>query len=227
MPTIFASWCACLPGSRTPSQDGAPPRQQGQRTRGGHDQRWRDLQLLVERDQRRLRRSGWISARPGRATRPGLNGAPTTLKHLLDFRSAAQILKHLLHQVPLDRIFHALADPTRRAIVERLAGGPASVSALAAPFAVSLSAIGQHVGLLEASGLVRTIKRGRTRTVELAPEALGRGEQWFTCHRARWERRLDRLGALLAEPDDGDRDATPVAPRPRKSPKPTTPARKR
>jgi DNA-binding transcriptional ArsR family regulator len=107
----------------------------------------------------------------------------------------------MLHQSPLDRVFHALADPTRRAIVERLAGGPASVSELAAPFAVTLSAVGQHVGLLEASGLVRTAKRGRVRTVELRPEALDRAARWFGAHRARWERRLDRLGAVLGEPE--------------------------
>jgi DNA-binding transcriptional ArsR family regulator len=114
----------------------------------------------------------------------------------------------MLQHRSLDRIFHALSDPTRRAIVERLATGPASVSELAEPFAVSLSAIGQHVHLLETSGLVRTTKAGRVRTVELEPQALAAAERWFASHRARWERRFDRLGALLAEPEE--------APKPRR-----------
>jgi len=107
----------------------------------------------------------------------------------------------LQHQA-LDRIFAALADPTRRAMVERLVTGPASVSELAEPFAVSLSAIGQHVQLLESSGLVRTAKVGRVRTVELIPDVLAAAEQWFAGHREQWERRFDRLGELLEEPDD-------------------------
>lgn len=97
-------------------------------------------------------------------------------------------------------------------MVERLGAGPASVSELAAPFAVSLSAIGQHVQLLEACGLVRTVKVGRVRTVELVPDRLVAAEQWFARHRQRWERRLDRLGMLLAEPDD----EAEAKPRPRR-----------
>ncbi|HZS41578.1 MAG TPA: metalloregulator ArsR/SmtB family transcription factor [Polyangia bacterium] len=107
----------------------------------------------------------------------------------------------MLQHASLDRVFHALADPTRRAMVERLIAGPTSVSKLAAPFDVSLSAIGQHVRLLETSGLVRSIKVGRVRTVELVPKTLAAAERWFANHRAIWERRLDRLGALLEEPD--------------------------
>jgi DNA-binding transcriptional ArsR family regulator len=109
----------------------------------------------------------------------------------------------------LDQVFHALADPTRRAILERLAGGPASISELAAPFPVSLSAIGQHVQLLEASGIVRSTKVGRVRTVALAPEGLARAERWLARHREHWERRFDRLEVLLAEPDDDDDDPKP------------------
>ena len=90
-------------------------------------------------------------------------------------------------------------------MVERLIAGPASVSELARPFAVSLSAVGQHVQLLEGSGLVRTKKVGRVRTVELAPDALAAAERWFTRHRAQWERRFDRLGALLAEDEPAPR----------------------
>jgi len=118
---------------------------------------------------------------------------------------SALILKYMLQYSELDQVFHALADPTRRALLERLMSGPASVSELAAPFPVSLSAIGQHIQLLETSGLVRTSKAGRVRTVELAPETLEAAEQWFKTHRARWERRFDRLGALLLEPEAAPR----------------------
>lgn len=110
----------------------------------------------------------------------------------------------MLQQPDLDRVFHALADGTRRAIVERLTAGPASVTELATPFTVSLSAIGQHIALLESCGLVTSSKVGRVRTVQLAPEALARAERWFIDHRAHWERRLDRLGTLLEEDDDSD-----------------------
>lgn len=107
-------------------------------------------------------------------------------------------------QYSLDQVLHALADPTRRAMVERLSSGPTSVSELGEPFEVSLSAIGQHLRVLEASGLVRSRKTGRVRIVELSPDALKAAERWFTSHRQRWERRLDRLGALLAEDDDAN-----------------------
>lgn len=102
-------------------------------------------------------------------------------------------------QHPVEIVFHALGDPTRRALVERLAAGPASVSELAAPFPVTLTAIGQHLRVLEASGLVRSAKRGRVRTVELVPQPLAAAERWFAEHRRRWERRFDRLGDLLEE----------------------------
>jgi DNA-binding transcriptional ArsR family regulator len=105
----------------------------------------------------------------------------------------------VLNNQALDQVFHALADPTRRAIVERLVRGSASVSDLAAPFDVSLSAIVQHINLLEDHGLVRTTKAGRTRTVELERKRLDAAEHWFAKHRERWEQRFDRLGALLAD----------------------------
>jgi DNA-binding transcriptional ArsR family regulator len=108
----------------------------------------------------------------------------------------------MLQHRSLDQVLQALADPTRRAIVQRLCAGSASVSELASPFSVSLSAIGQHLQVLEASGLVHTHKAGRVRTVELAPEALSDAEQWFTKHRQQWEQRFDQLGALLAEEDE-------------------------
>jgi DNA-binding transcriptional ArsR family regulator len=104
--------------------------------------------------------------------------------------------------VPLDRVFQALADPTRRTMVERLSRGPASVSALAQPLSVSLPAVMQHLQVLEASGLVRSEKVGRVRTCRIEPRALRTVEQWVAGRRASWERRLDRLGDYLAEQDD-------------------------
>jgi DNA-binding transcriptional ArsR family regulator len=111
------------------------------------------------------------------------------------------ILKHMLQQeVPLDRVFHALADPSRRSMVERLSRGPASVSELAAPLSMTLAGVVQHLQVLEASGLVRTEKIGRVRTCRIEPAALTRAEQWISERRSTWERRLDRLGDFLAEP---------------------------
>jgi DNA-binding transcriptional ArsR family regulator len=100
---------------------------------------------------------------------------------------------------PLDRLFHALAEPTRRMMVERLSRGPASVSELAKPFAMSLPAIVQHLQVLEASGLVKSDKVGRVRTCRIEPKALQTAERWINERRATWERRLDRLGAFLAD----------------------------
>ncbi len=97
----------------------------------------------------------------------------------------------------LDRTFRALADPTRRAIVVRLAQGPASVSALAAPLEMSLPAVHQHLGVLEQSGLVRSEKVGRIRTCSLEPAPMRDVERWVREHRAIWEQRLDRLGDVL------------------------------
>jgi DNA-binding transcriptional ArsR family regulator len=99
----------------------------------------------------------------------------------------------------LDLVFQALADPSRRAMVERLCRGPASVSELARPLTMSLPAVVQHLQVLEASGLVRSEKVGRVRTCRVAPGALRTAEQWIADRRTTWERRLDRLGAILAE----------------------------
>ncbi len=101
----------------------------------------------------------------------------------------------------LDRMYQALSDPARRGMVERLSRGPASVSELAAPLAMSLPAVMQHLHMLEASGLVRSEKIGRVRTCRIAPDALGRAEGWIAERRSAWERRFDRLGAFLAEND--------------------------
>ena len=93
-------------------------------------------------------------------------------------------------------------------MVERLGDGPLSVSALGEPFPVSLSAIGQHLRVLETSGLVRSHKQGRVRTVELELSAFRSTEIWFARHRKRWEQRLDRLGELLeGEESEGDHES--------------------
>lgn len=103
------------------------------------------------------------------------------------------------HSAALDRVFHALADPSRRAMVERLTRAPASVSELAEPFDMTLAAVVQHLKVLEDSGLVRTAKVGRVRTCRIDPKILASAEDWFSKRRALWESRLDRLGDLLAE----------------------------
>jgi len=101
--------------------------------------------------------------------------------------------------VDLDRVFRALGDPSRRVMLERLSKGPASVSELATPHAMSLAAVMQHLQLLEESGLIRTEKVGRVRTCTLEPRTLGAAERWVSERRSLWERRLDRLGELLEE----------------------------
>ena len=106
----------------------------------------------------------------------------------------------MLNQSPsLDLMFQALADPTRRAMVERLGQGPASVSELARPLAMSMPAVMQHLQMLEASGLVRSEKTGRVRTCRIEPAALSLAEQWINARRIEWERRLNRLGDYLEE----------------------------
>ena len=108
------------------------------------------------------------------------------------------IVKRMLNQPSaLDLTFQALADPTRRALVERLGQGPASVSELARPLAMSLPAVMQHLAVLEGSGLVVSEKIGRVRTCRIDSGALSLAERWINERRAEWERRLDRLGAYL------------------------------
>jgi DNA-binding transcriptional ArsR family regulator len=106
------------------------------------------------------------------------------------------VLKQRAH---LDLTFQALADPTRRTMVERLSRGPATVSELAAPLPISLPAVVQHLQVLEAGGLVNSEKVGRVRTCRIAPEALSGAEQWIAARRSGWEDKLDRLGDVLAE----------------------------
>lgn len=112
----------------------------------------------------------------------------------------------MLNQDPqLDLMFQALADRGRRVMIERLSRGPASVSELAAPLDMTLSAVVQHLAVLEQSGIVRSEKVGRVRTCSLQPASLGVVEQWVNDRRTGWEKRLDRLGAFLAaNPDEPD-----------------------
>jgi DNA-binding transcriptional ArsR family regulator len=104
--------------------------------------------------------------------------------------------------VEFDRLFHALADPSRRSMVERLVRGPASVSQLAEPLVMSLAAVVQHLSVLEQAGLVTSEKVGRVRTCRLDLDGLRRAEEWLVAQRTEWERRLDRLGDVLASPDE-------------------------
>jgi DNA-binding transcriptional ArsR family regulator len=105
----------------------------------------------------------------------------------------------------LDGVFRALADPTRRVMLERLSRGPASLSELAAPFDISLPAVHQHLAVLEESGLVLSEKVGRVRTCRIQPRALQAAERWINDRRSTWERHLDRLGDFLAETAPGKR----------------------
>lgn len=110
------------------------------------------------------------------------------------------IVKYMLnYQTPLDLAFQALADPTRRALVERLTQGSASVSELAKPLPMSLPAVMLHLKVLEESGLVKSQKVGRVRTCRVEPQMLSQAERWITERRQMWERNLDRLGQYLAE----------------------------
>lgn len=99
----------------------------------------------------------------------------------------------------LNRIFHGLSDPTRRAVLERLSGGPAAVSDLAQPFNMALPSFLQHLGVLEACGLVHSTKEGRVRTYRLAPLTLRQAEGWLEQQRTHWERRLDQLDDYLTD----------------------------
>jgi DNA-binding transcriptional ArsR family regulator len=103
--------------------------------------------------------------------------------------------------INVDRLFHAVGDPTRRAMLDRLSQGPVSVSALAAPLGITLTAVAQHLQILEECGLARTEKLGRVRTCRIESSGFDALEQWIRSHRTVWERRLDRLGDLLAEED--------------------------
>ncbi len=108
----------------------------------------------------------------------------------------------LSQRAHINRVFHALGDPTRRAMVEKLSEGPVSVSSLAKPLAITLAAVVQHLQVLEKSGLVHTRKVGRVRTCRIEPRGLTVAERWISDRRSLWERRLDRLGNLLSEVEE-------------------------
>jgi DNA-binding transcriptional ArsR family regulator len=103
------------------------------------------------------------------------------------------------HEAELDRIFAALGNETRRAMVARLVESPASVRDLAAPFAMSLPSVLQHLQVLQDCGLVTTRKSGRVRTCSIEPDGLRRAEAWLATQRTDWEQRLDALGSVLSE----------------------------
>ena len=104
-------------------------------------------------------------------------------------------------QADIDRVFRALGDSTRRAIVEKVSKGPVSVSQLATPLDMTLAAVVQHLQVLEESGLVKTEKIGRVRTCRIESSGLNVVDQWVAERRGTWEKRFDRLGEFLTEPD--------------------------
>lgn len=109
------------------------------------------------------------------------------------------------HSPRLDLVFQALADPTRRAVLERLTRGPAATTELARPFGLALPSFTQHMGVLEKSGLVKSRKAGRVRTWEIDPRSLRVAEGWMARQRASWERRLDRLDDYVLQMKEGKR----------------------
>jgi DNA-binding transcriptional ArsR family regulator len=114
----------------------------------------------------------------------------------------------MLNQITIDQVFHAFGDPTRRKLIEQLSQGPASVSDLAKPLGITLAAVVQHLQVLERSGVVRTQKVGRVRTCRLEPTGLNVAADWIAQRRSLWERRLDRLGDILAEDQQPTGQAT-------------------
>ncbi len=104
-------------------------------------------------------------------------------------------------RIDVDRLFHALGDPTRRVILDRLSEGPLSVSRLAEPLGITLTAVAQHLQILEEVKLVRTEKLGRVRTCRIETAGFRALEEWIRAHRTVWEKKLDRLGEFLAEED--------------------------
>ena len=105
-------------------------------------------------------------------------------------------------KIDINRVFHALGDPTRRAILDRLTAGPASVSQLAEPLGITVTAVAQHLQVLEESGLAHTEKTGRVRSCRIEPAGFDELERWIRNHRTQWEKRLDRLGQFLIEEED-------------------------
>jgi len=112
----------------------------------------------------------------------------------------------MLNQISIDQVFHAFGDPTRRKLVEQLSQGPVAASELAKPLGITLAAVVQHLQVLERSGIIRTQKTGRVRTCQLDPTGFTVAAQWLDERRSLWERRLDRLGAILAEDEPSTDD---------------------
>jgi DNA-binding transcriptional ArsR family regulator len=138
----------------------------------------------------------------GRPVRPRFFSSSCVPKQLsgnLTIGRDERILKYMLNQNTIDQVFHALADPTRRRLVEQLSQGPASVSDLAKPLGITLAAVVQHLQVLERSGVVRTQKVGRVRTCRIEAKGLDVAAEWIAARRSLWERRLDRLGEILSE----------------------------
>jgi DNA-binding transcriptional ArsR family regulator len=117
--------------------------------------------------------------------------------------SATSLVGEMRTSPDIDAVFRALADPTRRQVVERLSRSPASVSELAEPFAMALPSFVQHLRVLEGCGLVCSTKHGRIRTYQLAPERLAAAEDWMSRQRRLWERRLDQFDAFVTQLHEG------------------------
>ena len=117
------------------------------------------------------------------------------------------MVSDMVHSAAADDVFHALSNPTRRKVLERLSVGPATVSELAAPFDMQLPSFVQHLSVLEQSRLVRSKKRGRVRTYEMAPERLKVAEDWLAARRQLWEARLDRFDQYVKHLKEKESDA--------------------
>jgi len=117
------------------------------------------------------------------------------------------MVSDMVRSTAADRVFHALSSPTRRRVLERLSAGPAAVSELAAPFDMRLPSFVQHLSVLEESRLVRSRKRGRVRTYEIAPEGLNVVEDWLAARRQVWEARLDRFDQYLTRLKEKESEA--------------------
>ena len=137
----------------------------------------------------------------GRQIRPAVNAKNSPA---IKSETSREIKPASNREINIDRLFHALGDPTRRAILDSLSLGPLSVSALATPLDITLTAVAQHLQVLEESSLVRTEKLGRVRTCRIETKGFSALEQWIRDHRSLWQRRLDQLSDLLAEPDESD-----------------------
>lgn len=123
---------------------------------------------------------------------------------ILDPKPSESLLRYMPKHQTLDPVFHALANPTRRAVVNRLSHGPATVSDLAEPFEMALPSFMQHISVLERAGLVKSQKEGRIRTCRLDPGPLGSAEDWMAEQRTLWQRRLDQLDDYLLQLHDKD-----------------------